>query len=201
MNYDEQNRNTLQEALSRLPQYRPPDELWGQIESELSRKETLGRLPSYSPPPAVWEAIETGLEKEKETAPPRFRLRRLAWPAAAASIAALVAWFMFYPPGDAGPQAVYTYETGKANLELLANDWDADDESLKTVVEQFSRDPIAQRKEQYAEILEDWKELQEAKAEIKEVMELYGKDARLVRQMSEIERERSKLARAMAMAI
>ena len=208
MNDTEYNRNTLKEALGRLPQYQPPGNLWGQIEAELAReekeqvlKDALHRLPSYAPPPTIWEAVEAGLEKEQERQAPRFRLRRLIWPAAAASIAALVAWFVFYPSEDAGLQAVYTYEIEKTTPGLFDNDWDTDEDALETVVEQFSRDPLAKRQDQYKDILEDWRELQEAKAEIREMMEMYGKDARLVRQMGEIERERSKLARAMATAI
>ncbi|MCB0560981.1 MAG: hypothetical protein H6573_17570 [Lewinellaceae bacterium] len=208
MNDTEYNRHTLKEALGRLPLYQPPDNLWGKIEAELEREDkelalndALAQLPSYSPPPSVWEAVEAGLEKEQERQAPRFRLRRLIWPAAAACIAAMVAWFVFYPSEDAGLQAVYTYEIEKTTTGLFENDWDEDEDALKTVVEQFSRDPLAKRQDQYNDILEDWRELQEAKAEIREMMDRYGKDARLVRQMGEIERERSKLARAMATAI
>lgn len=198
MNHTEQNRNTLKEALSQLPQHPPPESLWGQIESELARQDTLGRLPSYSPPSSVWKAIETELEQPRET--PRFRLRRLFWPAAA-SVAAIVAWFLLFPSGGDGLQPVYSYAIERANLELLENDWDSDDQAMKTVVEQFSRDPVAKRQEEYGRILKEWQELEEAKSEVREVMSRYGKDARLVRQMSEIEYERSRLARVMAMAI
>ena len=205
MNYAEQNRKTLNEALARLPQYSPPDSLWGQIEFELGHEENeralqdaLDRLPSYSPPGSVWEAIETGLAQPQQAH--RFRLRRLLWPAAA-SVAAIVAWFLFFPSGDAGLHPVYSYTTERASLELYGNDWDSDDQAMKTVVEQFSRDPLAKRQQEYGRILEEWQELEEAKSEVREIMSRYGKDARLVLQMSEIERERSKLAKAMAMAI
>ena len=94
----------------------------------------------------------------------------------------MVAWFVFYPSEDAGLQAVYTYEI-ENNHGLVENDWDEDEDALKTVVEQFSRDPLTKRQDQYNDILEDWRNRREAKAEIREMMDRYGKDARLVRQM------------------
>lgn len=199
----EHNRKTLEEALSRLPLHEPPAGLWTQIESELAREkkerglqDALEKLPSYSPPPAVWEAIESGLEPRA-----RVRLRRLAWPAAAAGIAILLSFFLFDPFGEESPQPVYTYAIEKANPELLENNWDDDEQAMKTVVEQFSRDPVAKRQDDYGRILDEWKELEEAKAEIRAVMDTYGKDARLVRQMSDLERERSRLIRVMAVAM
>ncbi len=203
MNDTEHNRKTLKEALNRLPQHEPPAGLWTQIESELSREEqeralqdALEKLPAYSPPPAVWEAIESGLEPKALA-----RLHRLAWPAVAASIAILVAFFLFNPFVEAGLHPEYTYSVEKANLDLLGNDWDDDEQAMKTVVEQFSSDPVAKRQDDYGRILDEWKELEEAKTEIRAVMDTYGKDARLVRQMSDIERERSRLIRVMAVAM
>lgn len=206
MKYTEHNRNTLREALNRLPQHEPPDETWEQLEAELGKsrgaaalKAALGQLPSYSPPPSVWEAIESGLEQPAKA--PSFRFRRLILPAAAASIAALAAWFVFHPFGEAELKTTYAYETARINSGLFENDWDEDEEALQAVAGQFREDPLARRQDQYQALLEEWRELEEAKAEVKEIMELYGKDARLVRQMSAIERERSKVAKAMAMGI
>ena len=203
MKYQEYNRNTLKEALSRLPEHQPPDNLWARIESGLEVEEqeevlqnALEELPAYSPPPSVWENIEKGLERQEKTP----RLRRLRW-VAAASVAVLVAWSIAYLSGGTQPRAVYSYGTEKANPGMLANNWDADEEAMNAVVEAFSRDPLAKRQQQYGRLLDEWQELEEARAEIKEIMELYGKDARLARQMGEIERERSKLAKAMAMTI
>lgn len=204
MNYTEYNRKTLKAALSRLPQHEPPPGLWTEIESGLEREEkeqalhdALGKLPSYSPPPAVWEAIEAGLEQPDKTR--RVRLRRLGRWAAAAGVAAVVAaWFLLQPSGESGPQPVYSYTTEKANPGLLDNDWDNDEKAMKTVVELFAQDPVAKRQDEYGRILDEWKELEAAKAEIREVMDTYGNDARLVRHMSDIERERSKLVRVMA---
>lgn len=204
MSNREHNRKTLEEALGRLPSCRPPEGLWGRIESELVREENeeplrsaLEQLPAYSPPSSVWEAVEAGLEREGR--PPR--IRRLAWLAAAASVAALVAWVVFYLSAEPGIKPVYTYETEEAAPGMFANNWDADEAALRAVVEQFSRDPWAKTHNQHGRMLEDWQELEEARAEVKEIMELYGKDARLVRQMGEIERERSRLVKAMATGI
>ncbi|MCB0582808.1 MAG: hypothetical protein KDD10_26250 [Phaeodactylibacter sp.] len=204
MSYHEHNRKTLEEALGRLPSYRPPESLWGRIESELAREENekplrhaLEQLPAYSPPPSVWETVEAGLDRGERQP----RIRRLAWLAAAASVAALVAWAVFYLPAEPGIKPVYTYETEEVAPGMFANNWDADEAALRAVVEQFARDPWAKTHNQHGRMLEDWQELEEARAEVKEIMELYGKDARLVRQMGEIERERSRLVKAMATGI
>lgn len=206
--YTEHNRHTLRDALKQLPQYDPPEQSWRQIAAKLDKeereatlKDALGRLPSYSPPSKVWEAIEGGLKQTEKARPHRFRLHRLFLPAAAAGIAVLTAWFLLRPTGEQGMKTTYAFEVIRANTALLENDWDEDEKAMQAVVEQFRGDPFAQRQEQYSRLLEEWRELEEARAEVKAIMKLYGKDARLIRQVGEIERERSRLARAMAMAI
>ena len=61
----------------------------------------------------------------------------------------------------------------------------------------FKKDPTARTLDEYPDLLSEWQELSDAREEITRIMERYGNDARLVRQLSEIERERSRLLRNM----
>ncbi|HQU59237.1 MAG TPA: hypothetical protein PLU64_08575 [Saprospiraceae bacterium] len=207
MNSKEQNPEVLKAAIRQLPAYRPPDTVWGDIEAALGQmeqeqalREALAQLPAYSPPESLWETIEAELPDVNRKAP---RLRAISWASAAAAAVVLlsIAWFL-WPSPDSPFEVSYAYETTTgSNPTLFENDWDEDEPALKKAVDQFSQDPVARQDPAYQSLLVEWKELNEAKAEVVEIMERYGKDGRLIRQLSEIERERSALAKQMVIQI
>lgn len=208
MNSKEQNQEVLKAAIRQLPAYRPPDAVWAGIDAALGRmereqplQEALAQLPVYAPPESLWESIQAELPDTINQRAPR--LRPITWASAAAAAIALFATAYFLWPSPDSPLNVsYAYETTTdSSPTLFENDWDEDEPALQMAVEQFSRDPVARQDPDYQSILVEWKELNEAKAEVVEIMERYGKDGRLIRQLSEIERERSTLAKQMVSQI
>ena len=53
----ELNKNILKQAITRLPEYQPPNEIWAAIDTNLDFKEKLDALPEYTPAVEVWEKI------------------------------------------------------------------------------------------------------------------------------------------------
>jgi hypothetical protein len=196
----------LRVALQQLPRYAPPLALWDEIAAELERgerkaplREALAQLPHYAPPEHVWPAIAAQLPSY-----PQGR-RRALWAASAAAAAAaalLLAFFFLRPPATGDMQATYIYQVVEASPPaLFANDWDEDEGDLQAVAARFAAAPVAQVSPDFELWHEEWAELNQARADIVAMMQRYGRDGSLIRQLAAIERERSALARKMAAQI
>ncbi|MEQ8704587.1 MAG: hypothetical protein RIC19_11750 [Phaeodactylibacter sp.] len=229
----EQNRNTLEKALSQLPVYTPPDECWQEIGQELSAQlqeaplqEALDALPAYAPPFQNWMHIADALDADAAEQPLREALSELpqyappeyVWagisrelrPSArrialkmmarvAAAIALLIGLWWAWPQEDAEPahtSYAYARETIDGAFGHEA-DWGQADQLMQRAVQTFRRDPVARQLPTYELLLSEWADLQAAQEEISDMMDRYGKDAQLIRQMSKIEKERSGLIREM----
>jgi hypothetical protein len=200
---EDRSEQTLQNALQELPEYEPPKQLWTNIQQSIGQEASLyaalEKLPEYTPPAQVWEAIDREIQQPKR----RRIVRMRNWMARAAAVAALIVgtWY-FWPRDYAAIQAAYIHETEQAGGAWTATtDWSTDEAAIQQAVSTFKQDPLAQNQDNYEQLLEEWKELNEAKSEIADIMDRYGKDARLIRQMSEIERERSSVLRKMVREI
>ena len=70
------NHNTLKNAVTQLPTYPPPDEIWLAMDKELNLQKGIGQLPEHEPPKLVWESIEANLVKNAESTKPRLFWRK-----------------------------------------------------------------------------------------------------------------------------
>ncbi|NUO00947.1 MAG: hypothetical protein HUU01_10075 [Saprospiraceae bacterium] len=202
MEYRELNRNTLERAIRELPGYTPEQELWTAIEAHLEQETqdkhlrmATHQLPLYSPPPLVWENISNELAQKP-------RLRKL-WQrpgfAVAASIFGVLlsvgAWL--YLSESNGTQMVL-HSTEMLDVTGFEGDWDEDEADIAMVVSMIEKLPA---NENLSALKTELEELNEAKAVLTNNMTQYGKDAEMIRRLSKIERERSKIVKQMAAEI
>jgi hypothetical protein len=59
----ELNKNTLTHALAQLPNYKPADSVWADIELQL----TINELNTYQPPISIWDNLEKQLEFDENS--------------------------------------------------------------------------------------------------------------------------------------
>ncbi len=207
--YREENKATLQRALRQLPQYDPPATLWAGIaevleedEGEERLQEALRHLPAYTPPTGVWQSIEKGLEEETAVITPALSRRR-AWRAAAAVALLCAATLIWWQENRQAPPVV----TIEQSLEVLpddpatAADWNADEAAFHQVLNQVSTHPLLRETPELQTLQAELEELNGAKEEIEYMMQRYGRDAVLVRQIGEIERERSEVLKQLVTMI
>ena len=202
MEYRELNRNTLERAISELPGYAPEQELWtaieAQLELEMQDKQlriATHQLPLYAPPPLVWENISSELEQKP-------KLRKL-WARPLLAVAATIfgvilsvgAWLYFSE--ETGAQMVL-HTTEMLDVTGFEGDWDEDEQDIAMVVSMVEKIP---HNENLSALKTELEELNEAKAMLTHTMSQYGKDAELIRRLSKIERERSKIVKQMAAEI
>ncbi|MCI4651736.1 hypothetical protein [Phaeodactylibacter sp.] len=192
--------DTLHAALNELPDYAPPSQNWARIAETLEAdaaeqrlKDALSKLPQYAPPAETWTAIE------QEIRPPARRIKLMVVARAAAAIALLVGLWWAWPQQEAAPlRATYSYDQQTTNAQFASiEDWGQADALMQKAVDEFREDPVAKQLPAYELLLSEWADLKGAQEEVAKMMERYGKDTQLIRQMSEIEKERSSLIREM----
>jgi len=186
----EKNKHTLQEALTRLPQYEPPKQNWDYIVADLDLdvqapawKTQLKSLPSYAPPEAAWEQIAAELP-----APSAKRVRLWTRWAAAAAVALLLTVGWWQNRNTETVQLSFSQEV--ISDQVMPEDWDQDEESIAEVMRLVANSPL-ENPADFDRLKEDLNELNQAKAELMALMEAYGRDPKVIREIGEIERQRS----------
>lgn len=202
MDYQELNRNTLRRAIGELPGYAPEPDAWEAIELHLDQEGqdkqlrlATHQLPLYTPPPELWQQISGELEKKPVL---RAWWSKPSMAAAAAVFGVLLSvgvWL--YMSEDQGTQTL-AYSTEMMDVTGFDDDSSEDEEAIAMVVSMVEKMPD---NENLHSLKTELKELNEAKAMLTETMSRYGKDAEMIRRLSKIERERSKIVKQMASEI
>lgn len=187
----ERNYDKLRRTLDQLPDHQPPDDCWRGIERELVG--SLGdRLPSYRPPASVWNHLNQELDQGIPQSIHRARRRSLRWVAVAASFLLVLAlagnWWV---QRNAGPTVTVAISSEPMPTATLVKDWDDEEQSFTEIIEEIDRrDEPTLNNLRY-----ELDELTSAKEEIQAMLVAYGDDPTVVRQLAEIERDRSDLYR------
>ncbi|PSR13933.1 MAG: hypothetical protein DA408_04095 [Bacteroidetes bacterium] len=194
----EKNRNSLKRALGQLPSYDPPAHAWEQLlprigeeplPDEAPLQEAIGQLPAHTPPAAVWNHLNKTLDEEKSTRHTRLTVRRRGF-AIAASLALLttVAYWVFREPP---PKVSLQYSQEILQQFKLDIDWNADQSTFDRLEEELAsiNDPVVNK------LRLEYEELMAAHLDVEAMLKSYGQDPQLIRQMADIERERTDIYR------
>lgn len=196
----------IRQAILDLPSYEAPSNVWSAIyeQLEVDQKDGLIQqaipgLSSHAAPAAIWAGIADQLDRTPTKKPGRIiRLMRhpISW---AASIALVL--FAFFWLNQSTTSATYSYNTEVANPYLLEADWDADETEFAEVIQLYQKYLATFQDSNGAELQEEFSELNEARTELKNTLEQYGKDQELIRQLAAIERARTQVIKQMAQKI
>lgn len=192
------HHDSLQDALRQLPQHQAPDFIWERIEAQLAADESLyqaiAALPTYGAPDRVWGRIERGLERRNAIR----RMLRSSWSAAAGVAILLTASIGLYQWKQNQAAVSYAYRQELAPSPHVSNDWDAAEADVQEVLNLYSHFCKYQaQNEADCNLDRELQELNEAKAELEAVMARYGEDPDLIRQLGELELDRSRVVKAM----
>lgn len=192
----DKNKHTLEEAIGKLPQYQPPTMLWDNISEELEMdrqdvqwRSKIDELPQHEAPSFIWDNIAQELPAE-EAAPRKGKLiRLLPRIAAAASVMLLLAvGFWWQSRSAAKVELIMTQEIVPEGE--WPEDWEQEDAEIESVMQLAANSPM-DRPEDFERLKADLEELNSARAELLELMEAYGKDPKVMKEIGEIERQRS----------
>lgn len=192
----DKNKHTLEGAIQKLPQYQPPATLWDQIADGLEEdqqdqqwRSKIQELPQHEAPSFIWDNIAEELPPEVSLPKKGKLIRFMPRIAAAASVLLLLALGVWWQSRD----------TAKVELAITqeivpeaqwTEDWDQDDEQIESVMQLAANSPL-EHPEDFQRLKADLEELNTARAELLELMQAYGKDPKVIREIGEIERQRS----------
>lgn len=201
----ERNHQTLQTAIGQLPRYAPKASAWEGIERQLDAdfaettlQDAVQQLPSYAPPAAVWERIEADLNQPVIS---RLRVSRTTWISIAAATVIAVVSLVFWLNQTPDPEEYVQFVYAEASQNVINADWDDDETVIEKVAKAYAQRASFLQNEQSETLLSDLEELNEAKAEIQNMIKKYGRDAALIQNIVEIEREHTEIVKKMAQEI
>ncbi|MCU0348778.1 MAG: hypothetical protein MUC59_17695, partial [Saprospiraceae bacterium] len=196
---EEQNKKTLIEALSSLPEHEPKEMLWEQIEEEMGgglegivTPQLLQAMPQYEPPASAWDGILKALNAEKRSA----KIIGIGWRkalAVAASLALLlvVYWQMNGPHQVDSTVVAVNFSEETVDPMLLQRDWDEDEDAFAEFLSLCEAKKTVCELPEFKELQSELEELTAAKDELKSAISEYNTDADLVLQIKDIELERT----------
>jgi len=206
MSEQEKNRDTLLDVITKLPGKKAPESSWLVIADRLDEERQFqqisaaaGQLPLLQPPVDIWQNIEDELEQPLAATPRPLWLRPWAGWAAALALALLVAWYS--RPVQPNATVTIAVHTEQIDPSLLAADWDADEASFAQVTVLYQQHRRIFPESTGRDWLAELEELNAARAELKEAIQTFGRDAVLLNQLADIERERSAVLKKMAQQI
>jgi hypothetical protein len=197
----ELNKEILNSAIGKLPQYEPPDTVWQSINARLQ----LTELPTYDAPDFVWNNIENELTVIRN---PKSQIRRMSLRgtkqlrggkfykiAIAASVALFVSagfWFFKNKNAETNPIAV---STEVVDNQLLKKDFNNDEASF-AMVEQFCKTalPVCEQPD-FRNLKTELDELNAAHERLKTAIGDYAANADLIDELTKVENERSTVLR------
>lgn len=207
---EEKNRDTLENAIGRLPGHQPPASVWDGLAAALDADEAaaqqpapIRRLPQHEPPPAIWANIEQALENDRAAQQRRAEWRVFRGPArlaaAAAILLALVGVAFFVRQQTGGEQLSVRQE--QVDEHLLEVVREAENPAFDLVQDLCrERQPVCQQPD-FKRLKTELDELTAAKKELKNALGNFGDDPTLVAEMVKIERDRSRILEQMMQMI
>lgn len=195
---EESREKNLKDALRQLPQYRAPEFIWDRIEQHLEQEgylhQAIAELPVYTAPDDIWNRIESELNKGGKIR----RLSSWSWSVAAGIAIVVTAAIGLYQWNQTRGNVSYAYSEEKMAPLNSPRDWDDAEADVQEVQTLFAH--FCQYQSQSADdcaLEQELKELNDAKAELKDVMAKYGEDPDLIRELSELELDRNRVVKAM----
>jgi len=148
---------------------------------ELNKKnldEAIRNLPDYEPKAGLWEQLQEGLHGEPVSA-----------------LQSAIEQLPEYSPSDATSVAVVAYSTEKVDNALLIKDWDADEDVFIMLKEVCDVQKLACNNPEVKVLQSELAELNDARYMLKEAIGNYGTDVDLIQELTDIELQRTSLAK------
>jgi len=169
------NHPILKKAVTRLPTYQPPDEIWLALDKELNLQKGLQQLPEHQPSELVWETIGLSI---------------------AASFLLLIG-ITWWRLNQIGMTQQFQYAQETIDVQLLEADWDEDGEALAQIEAICKAKAYTCALPEFQELEQELAELNEAKSDLKQAIDNFGKDTQLIAKLSEVELERTTVLKKM----
>ncbi|GAA4413997.1 hypothetical protein GCM10023187_42910 [Nibrella viscosa] len=193
----ERNRDTLIQALQQLPAYEPDEAVWQTIRHQLAEaplQQAIQQLPNYEPDEAVWQAIQTTTRPQNND---RFRISRWAAAAVGVLVSSLAIWLIRHN----SPEPPITYATEVVDTRLLPPEEPLTDATYQQLKAYCEAETVVCHSPRFRQLQAEYQTLQAATEQLQQAMGHYNTEPELVRQLSEVERQKASILNQMAKLI
>lgn len=206
---NELNKKTLTGALQKMPQYSVGSEVWDRIDarleiqfSDMSLQTGLRSLQEYSPPHHVWPVLLQKMQTAKRALPyPRLALRQV-WKYAAAA-AVLLMGILIVPGLFRQPEAKVSTSVSEENSfwSFGAGEDLSDETAIEEIWKEFQNKRHLIQNVELEAVDREMMELNTARQELLKAIQTLGTDPHLIKQLKQIELDRSQIIKKIAVAI
>lgn len=187
--------NWWKRLLSRLPQYDPPEQIWSNIEASLDREET-DFLPLYDPSDLIWDKIDQEINPSQKIhklwSRSAFRLASVAVLTGLVGLTSLLMW-----QSRQREHVQYTYHEESTVSAQFAHLQEDDEEAFVLLDQWCTNYPFECAQPEIQELKGQLSELASAKAHLTREIGQYEANPILVRQLVDLEKERTRLMNAL----
>ncbi|QRR02440.1 hypothetical protein [Dyadobacter sandarakinus] len=189
----EKNKDTLKNAIGRLPAYEPGHQVWLDLREKLNEqplKQALDTLPEYEPDGMLWELIAAKAPAKKPA---------LIWWYAAALLAGglCLGWLTYEKGWNRG----ISYSTEKADVRLQQGEPSLADAQYLRLKAYCETETIVCNTRDYRRLQEEYEKLNDASVQLKRAIGAYNTEASLIRQVTILEEQKAGILNEMAKLI
>jgi hypothetical protein len=189
----EENKHILSNALRKLADYVPDDQLWDSIQQKLQEDklcEALQNLPEYSPQPMAWEKISQEL--------PRRHTSVTWWYAASVLLIAGLSAALIYSKGF---DKHIDFSQERADLRLQADKLPETDLAYQQLAAYCQTETLVCARKDYKLLKDEYEKLEMASEQLHQAIGSYNTEPELVRQFNNVERQKTAILNEMAKMI
>jgi hypothetical protein len=193
---NELNKDTLHQALRRLPEYEPPVMVWEQLDTTLSIDAQLTyaaqQLPLHTPPEVIWDQIAAHLPDQQLPAGRVSLWLRLALGFVFVAVL-FVAWWLLRPATDTNMAAAVVVTQEILDPQIVATVREREDDAYSWVNNLCAaRAPVCNQPE-FLSLKSELDDLTAAKQQVYAALGQYGDDPDMAAQLVQIELARTQV--------
>lgn len=189
----EENKNTLSKSLRELPEYVPDARLWGSIQQKLQEgmlHQALQSLPDYTPAPATWESISAKLPRKQSS---------FKWQYAASILLVMALSAAWLWNRGVGQQVDFSLET--ADLRLQSAGQPRTDLAYQQLLAYCQTETSVCERKEYRLLKDEYEKLEMASEQLSHAIGRYNTEPELVRQLNNVEKQKTAILNEMAKMI
>ncbi|WP_159473913.1 hypothetical protein [Dyadobacter sp. 3J3] len=190
----EHHRNSLKDALAKLPSFQPADFIWTEINRSLNEEplqNALKSLPTQEPDDFIWENIENKIDGTK-------RKSKMWWYAAAMIFTIGFTGFL-YNTNKSDSSISYSQEVIDSRLQTKKDP--VTDQEYAKLVSYCEAETVVCNDKNFKRLKQEYETLRSATQELQRAMGNYNTEPELTRQFSIVEQEKAEVLNKMAKMI
>lgn len=191
MNSKKPKKTNWRSIFRKFPEYEPPTSVWSSIQDSLDTESSFPGLPQYEPSDLVWQHIEDEIHPTTKW---KFRFRQPVYRIMAAALitGTILSSSLYLWQSREQEKVKYSYQVEEAKPVLLAN-LNLDEAAFLSLNHWCEKHPFECAQPEVESLKAELIELTSAKAALEKQISPYDQNPGLIRQIANLEKERTRI--------